>query len=127
MRLALATAALLLTGLVQVSDAGAEENWASHLKVSAVSKDGKVQVVAEGKDGWSINTAFPMKITLSNAEKAELGKGDAKLEGEAEGKAKRAVFETKAKGKGQVAGTYKIVVCSKDACSPPIKGNFTSS
>jgi hypothetical protein len=125
MKLALAAAALLIAGLHQVSDARADENWTSHLKVSAVSKGGKVRIVAEGADGWFVNTAFPMKLTLVGAEKTELGKADAKLEGEKDGKAKRAVFETKAAGK--VEGTYKIVICSPNACSPPLKGSFASN
>jgi hypothetical protein len=125
MRLALAAAALLFAGLCQVSDARADEDWASHLKVSAVSKDGKVTIVAEGADGWFVNTQFPFKLLgLKGTDKPELTKADAKLEGEKDGKAKRAVFETKATGK--VEGTYKIVVCSPNACSPPLKGSFAS-
>ena len=126
MRLALAAAALLLAGFCQVSDARAEENWSSHLKVSAVSKGGKVKIVAEGADGWFVNTEFPFKLTgIKGADKTELTKADAKLEGEKEGKAKRAVFEAKAAGK--VEGTYKIVICSPNACSPPLKGSFSSN
>ena len=124
MRLALAATALLFAGLCQVADARADEDWSSHLKVSAVSKDGKVKVVAEGADGWFVNTAFNFKVAFVKGAKGELTKADAKLEGEKDGKAKRAVFETKADGK--VEGTYKIVICSPSACSPPLKGNFAS-
>ena len=125
MRLALAAAALLFAGFCQVSDARADEDWTSHLKISATSKGGKVRIVAEGGDGWYVNTQFPLKINLTGAEKGELTKADAKLEGEKDGKAKRAVFETKAAGK--VEGSYKIVICSANACSPPLKGSFSSN
>jgi hypothetical protein len=125
MKIALAAAALALVGLTQVNHASADEDWAKHLKVSATSKGGTVRIVAEGNDGWFVNTQFPFKLTLKGADKPELGKGDAKLEGEKDGKAKRAVFEAKADGK--VEGTYKIVVCSANACSPPLKGSFASN
>ena len=125
MRLALAAAALVFAGLVQASDVRADEDWTSHLKVSAVAKGGTVRIVAEGADGWYVNTKFPFKIKLTGADKPELTKADAKLEGEKEDKAKRAVFEAKATGK--VEGSYKFVVCSANACSPPLKGNFTSN
>lgn len=125
MKIALGALVLAFVGLTQTSPAGAEEDWAKHLEVKAVSKDGTVKITAEGKDGWFVNTQFPFKFTLKGADKAELGKADAKLEGEKDGKAKKAVVESKAAGK--VEGTYKIVVCSADACSPPIKGTFASN
>ena len=125
MKIALAALALAFVGLTQVSPAGAEEDWAKHLVVKAVTKAGVVTITAEGNDGWSLNTQFPFKLTLKGAEKAELSKADAKLEGEHDGKAKKATFESKAAGK--VEGTYKMVVCSANACSPPIKGTFASN
>ena len=129
-----AAAALLLAGIHQASDAGADENWNDHLKVSAQAKGGELRVVLEGADGWFVNTQFPgLKVSIKapdgvTLDKTDLGKDDAKLEGtEHEGKAKRATFTVKFKGNAKsLEGSYKTVICSPNACSPPIKGTWAT-
>ncbi len=71
-----------------------------------------------------------MKITLTAPSdvklgKAELKKDDAKFEGtEKKVKAKKASFSTSASADKPVDGKYKLVVCSANTCSPPLKGEF---
>lgn len=131
MRLALAAAAALLAASTQLSDASAE-NWADHFSVSAKTSSGKLNIVVAAKDGWFVNTEYPMKLKLTAPDgvtlgKTELKKSDATFSGtEHEGKAKTASFSVSATGSGAVDGNYKLVVCSENNCSPPVKGSFTS-
>ena len=130
----LVAAAVLLATVHQGSDASADEDWTSHLKVSAQAKDGELRVVIEGADGWYVNTEFPgLKVGVNapdgvTLDKKELVKADAKLEGtEHEGKAKRAIFRVKFKGSAKsLDGSYKTVVCSSTSCSPPLKGSWAA-
>ena len=129
MRFALAAAALALVGVSAVSDASAE-NFTDHFTVVAKNDGGKLTVDIASKDGWYVNTEYPMKLTLTAPDgvklgKSELKKEDAKLEGtEKKGKAKKASFSTTASADKPVSGKYKIVVCSDKTCSPPLKGEF---
>ena len=129
-----AVAALALTAVL-ASDVAADEDWPSHLKITATAKDGELKVVLEGGDGWYVNTEFPgLKVGVDavdgvTLDKSELGKADARLEGtEHEGKAKRATFAVKFKGSAKPSsGSYKTVVCSEKACSPPFKGTWKTN
>jgi len=131
MRLALAAAALLLVGTTQLSDASAE-NWQDHFSVNAKTASGKLSITVAAKDGWWVNTKYPMKLTLTAPDGVTLGKtelrlADATFSGtEHEGKAKTATFSVSASGGKSVDGAYKLVVCSENNCSPPVKGTFAS-
>jgi hypothetical protein len=139
MRLALALAAAL--GLATVSGAGVTEVHAQDTAsfndkfTVAVSRAGSdLNITVEGKkvDGndWYVNRDYPIKLTLSAGAatlgKAELTKDDATFEGtEKAGKAKKASFKTTINGADKAKVSYKLVVCSDNSCSPPIKGEIT--
>lgn len=123
---ALCLAAFCIPALCQVSDASADEDWQGRFAISAKKADGKVSITVQPKDGWYVNTEYALKLNLNEAascEKSELTKDDAKFEGtDKPGKAKKATFSVKCTG--AVEGKYKLVICSDDNCSPPIKGTF---
>lgn len=129
MRLAAALTALTLAAISQVSDASADEDWNARFGITAKATKGEVAIQIQPKDGWYVNTEYALKIKLkdgASCEKAELTKDDAKFEGtDKPGKAKKASFKVKCTG--NVEGSYKLVICSDDNCSPPIKGDFKQS
>ena len=96
MKLALASLGLCLAATITLSDVQADD-WNNHYTVTASAKkgaDGKVTIEVKGKDGWYINTSYPMKITLTppdgvTIDKKEIGKDSIEFVGtELEGKAK---------------------------------------
>src|SRR5688572_5881416 len=139
MKLAFASLGLCLAATISLSDVRADEDWSSKYTVTASAKkgaDGKVTIEVKGKDGWYINTSYPMKITLSppdgvTIDKKEIGKDAIEFVGtEMEGKAKLARASVAAKSTAPskpVEGSYKLVVCSPNSCSPPLKGNFSAA
>ena len=107
-------------------------------KVTATRAGGKLQIHVEGQTvsgaQWYVNTDYPLRFTLTPGEgqtlgKNELTKDDASFEGtENKGKAKKAKLETTVTGSATpIKGSYKLVVCSADSCSPPIKGEFAEA
>lgn len=141
MRLALAlTAALGLAGLslfalpapeVQAQDTASFKDKFGITVTRADGKlliaiDGKVVKDAAGKDQqWYVNRDYPIRLKVSNAKvaKPELVKEDATFEGTEEaGKAKKAKFATAVTDATLSKIDYKLVVCSKSSCSPPIIG-----
>lgn len=123
--------ALLVAGFTAASDAEAGDDWKAAFEVKAKQAGETLSISVTPKEGYYVNSLYPMKLELSSEEvklaKAKLGKKDAKFEAsELEGKAKLCTFEVGAKGKGKVDGTYKLSICTKSGCSPPLKGTFAS-
>ncbi len=136
-----ATIASVALALVAVAAAGAgchaaaADDFASHVTVqAATTAKGKLEVTLTPKDGWMVNSAYPalkLKVTAApglKLGKTDLGHAEAAYQGkESEDHAAKVVFTTSATGKatGAVTGTYKLVICSKDTCSPPFHGSFS--
>lgn len=114
--------------------AASADDFASHVTVTAIASAGKLHLTLAPKDGWMVNTAYPgIKVTLKAPKgvtlgKTTLGHHDATYQGkDSEEHAASAVFTTTVKGKAgaAISGTYKMVICSKDSCSPPFHGSFS--
>lgn len=129
-----AALALVACGLPGAARAQAED-FASHVKVTSTMEKGELHVTLEPTGGYHVNTAYPsIRVMLTAPKGVTLGKttlkkADARYENPIPGdKAARAVFTTTAKGaakKGaKLSGSYKMVICSPKACSPPFKGHF---
>ncbi len=113
------------------------ETWPERMTVVVEKGEGEgseqeLKITLTPIEGWSINTAYPgVKVDLAEktpVEKRELKKADGVFEDEKPGdKAARAIFQTTLKGKApsKVEGTYKAVICTKAACSPPFTGTFS--
>lgn len=107
--------------------------WRSRLDVNVErGAEGSAKVVLEAVPGWYVNRLYPgIGLTIEPAAPGEealsLGVDDVVYEGEVDhDKAKRAVFALPPDEGGPLEGTYRVVVCRDDACSPPFTGDFSS-
>lgn len=131
MKLHLLLAAFTLVGLASMPEAQAQEDWKAAFEVSAKQGTKSLAIAVTPKKGFYVNSAYPLTLKLASESvklgKDKLGKKDAKFEASGlEGKAKLATFEVSAEGKGKVNGSYKLSICTKSGCSPPLKGTFAS-
>ena len=133
MRLHIALTALtafVAAGAAHLGEARAED-WKAAFEVNASQADDNLSIVFTPKEGYYVNSAYPMKVELKSdavkLDKTSLGKKDANYKASGhEGKASLATFTVPAKGKGKVDGEYKLSICTKSGCSPPLKGTFAS-
>ena len=140
MRLALAFAAAFglaaVSTVTPVSEVHAQDTSSFNDKFTiSVTRTGTdLNITVEGKTvdnaAWYVNKDYPINLKLTAGAatlgKAELTKDDAKYEGtEKAGKAKKASFKTTITGADKAKVAYKLVVCSDNSCSPPIKGEIT--
>ncbi len=131
MKLHLLLAAFTLAAVAWGSEAHAQENWKAAFEVSAKQGDKSLAIAVTPKKGFYVNSAYPLTLKLASEsvklKKDKLGKKDAEFEASGlEGKAKLATFKVSCEGKGKVDGSYKLSICTKSGCSPPLKGTFTS-
>ena len=130
MKLPVLLTAFALAGAASVGDAHAED-WKAAFEVDATQAKDALSIVFTPKKGYYVNSAYPMKVELTSEkvklDKTKLGKKDAKYKPSGhDGKADLATFTVPAKGKGKVDGSYKLSICTKSGCSPPLKGTFAS-
>lgn len=131
MKLPVLLTALVAFGAASTFSEARAEDWKAAFEVEATQAKDALSIVFTPKKGYYVNSAYPMKVELKSdavkLDKTKLGKKDAKYKPSGhDGKADLATFTVPAEGKGKVDGNYKLSICTKSGCSPPLKGTFAS-